>query len=331
MNISVSGYNYSGSGAVLDLLKEYEEINVVDSFEMTLIDFPDGIRDLEYHINGGGSYFNGDMAVRRFMKFIKGNRSYQVASHGKVNILVKEYLKKLETFSWKGRSSFDRVTLAPVEYWLWMTGRAIEKITEKILKRHLRLVDREMHLVPCNESFQRISRNFMDDMIESVGGKKGAINVLDQLFPAHNPRIGFPYVHEPRAIVVDRDPRDIYVLCKQIHHETCFPTDDVKKFIEYHKRCWGEKVQGDKDVLYIQFEDLIFNYATSIMEIEKFLQVEKHSRKGEFFKPEVSINNTQIYTRFPELADEIRLIELELKDYLYHFPEKGIEQKKRIF
>ncbi|OKZ75501.1 MAG: hypothetical protein BHV87_05980 [Clostridiales bacterium 36_14] len=76
MILSISGYNWSGSGAVMDLLNEYEECKVIRSPEWYLIDQPDGIRDLEIHCCGDGSYFNGDVAIQRFIQFVKKHKDY---------------------------------------------------------------------------------------------------------------------------------------------------------------------------------------------------------------------------------------------------------------
>lgn len=65
MLVSVSGYNYSGSSAVIDLLAEYSETNCVKQ-EIAFAYMPDGLLDLEYNMNHTATYFNGDVAIQRF-------------------------------------------------------------------------------------------------------------------------------------------------------------------------------------------------------------------------------------------------------------------------
>lgn len=331
MVVSVSGYNYSGSGAVLDLLKEYEETIVIDKIEVPIIDLPDGIRDLDYHLNGGGSYFNGDFAIERFENFIRGNRKFNKISKGKVNLLTKEYLGKLTTCQWNGRSSFDRIRLGNMAYLGWVIKRIIEVIIKKVFRVNINMLSRNMTLATQCIDFNYVTQEYLNLIIAALGGVGDKINVLDQLLPAHDPEIGFKYLHNPCAIVVDRDPRDIYALCKCVYQETCFPTEDVEKFVSYHKKCWKKKLYENPQVCYLRFEDLLFDYENTKRVIERFLNLEKHTSKNKYFDPSISINNTQVYQRFPQIKKDIKYIEQELPEYLYDFPNTYNWQPKKIF
>ena len=49
--ILTAGYGYSGSSAVVDLLKEYDNCDSIsDNFEFRLIKDPGGLEDLRYHL-----------------------------------------------------------------------------------------------------------------------------------------------------------------------------------------------------------------------------------------------------------------------------------------
>ncbi|MEI3251455.1 MAG: hypothetical protein V8R79_01410 [Candidatus Gastranaerophilaceae bacterium] len=84
---------------------------------------------------------------------------------------------------------------------------------------------------------------------------------------------------------------------------------------ESEKECTSNKV------LRINFEDLIYNYDTKIKEITKFLGFKEsdHINKKTRFIPEMSIKNTQLF-RKEEYREECKVIEKELKKYLYEFP-----------
>lgn len=71
----------------------------------------------------------------------------------------------------------------------------------------------------------------------------------------------------------------------------------------------------------MQFEDLLFDYENTIGKVADFLGL-KHIKKGAFFKPECSINNTQQYLNYPQLQNDIKYIEEHLSDMLYPFDEK---------
>ncbi len=67
-----AGYGYTGSGAVIDLFKEYDDMQVNDDFEFTLTYWPDSIEDLEFHLmKNPARFFNSDMAINRFKRFIR--------------------------------------------------------------------------------------------------------------------------------------------------------------------------------------------------------------------------------------------------------------------
>lgn len=72
MIVGVCGLGYTGSGAVLDLLKEFDENYVIDAMEFALAYTPDGLEDLEYHlVKSPSRYFSSDIAIKRFKNYIK--------------------------------------------------------------------------------------------------------------------------------------------------------------------------------------------------------------------------------------------------------------------
>ena len=83
----------------------------------------------------------------------------------------------------------------------------------------------------------------------------------------------------------------------------------------------SEIVTESKKILRIKFEDLIYQYDKTIDKIEKFMGFTKkdHIRPLTRFNPEVSIKNTQIFNA-KEYQEETKIIEIELKKYLYNFP-----------
>lgn len=320
MMVSVSGYNYSGSSAVIDLLREYDNTKVILE-EIGLIYLPDGILDLEYNMNLGPTYFNGDVAIRRYKLF-----SEQSIPHGyrkefkKIN---KKYIERLVETNWYGNSCFDcsrmerRQLLGYRVKWLY-----------SVLKWHFfhkssNVNCRKMYLACYNNNFKEITADFLYSVGKMFGEEEGYINVYNQWFSAYCPERCMKYTEDSKCIVVNRDPRDVYILGKIKKETHCYPTDNVEKFVAYYKRCW--KIQKNSDrVLNINFEDLIYNYKDTVKIIEEFLGLTQHVNEKKYFNPDISISNTQLKNRFPELKDDIEYIEAELKDYLYVF-QKDIE------
>ena len=67
MIVDVSGYSYSGKGAVMDVLRDFLSVEVHQKeFEFLLIRAPDGLYDLRSTIVENPSDIRNDMAIRRF-------------------------------------------------------------------------------------------------------------------------------------------------------------------------------------------------------------------------------------------------------------------------
>ena len=72
MIIDVSGYSYSGKGAVVDILRDFSSLDVHQKeFEFLLIRATDGLLDLRNHLVNNPSEIRIDMAIRRFIKLTR--------------------------------------------------------------------------------------------------------------------------------------------------------------------------------------------------------------------------------------------------------------------
>ena len=130
------------------------------------------------------------------------------------------------------------------------------------------------------------------------------------------------YTPDAKAIVVDRDPRDVYILGKITRRSSGIPVDNAQKFVAFYRRCWqGTGLSSTPNILRLRFEDVVYHYEDSVRQIESFLDIRRHISPRKYFKPEFSINNTQLKERFPELAGDIAYIEETLAAELYPFPE----------
>lgn len=343
MVVGVCGYGYTGSGAVVDLLKEYEENQVIDDIEFTIAYTPDGLAMLDNCINNMISRFGSDVAISRFVDYIKRSNTskskIRVLSDNQYYSLSMNYIKDITQVSWKGFWGYDFI------YGSYLKRKVLNRIARRLLllndkwfKRNLDIYpNRKMYLSISEETFDKRTKKYVMDLVESIGGDEKKINVLNQPFMANNPALSFKYFEDPFAILVDRDPRDLYILAKHILLSKCryIPTQNVEDFIRYYKalRKNRAEVQVDKKVLYVQFEDLIYEYDSTISKIEKFLNINRHNKKKQYFKPEVSAVNTQLYKRFgKEYDEEIRRIESELEEYLYSFDKyRAIQNGGEVF
>lgn len=157
--------------------------------------------------------------------------------------------------------------------------------------------------------------------------------ILDQLVLPHNLyRIENYFEDNCKVIVVDRDPRDVFLLNKYYWRKanaTVPYSFDVEKFCSnYSKMRQAEKQVENRNILRIHFEDLIYNYDSSVFQILSFLDIPKtlHKDKLTKFVPEKSKKNTQIFNRNMEYSDEAHYIESKLPQYLYNF--HSVEREK---
>lgn len=326
MIVSVCGFHCSGSSAVIHLLKEYDKTRIID-FECMILDLPDGIRDLDYCLHAGGGYFREDRAMLRFRKMVHNHRYIQKYSGKKADAITGQYLDKLTAVQWQGRSVYDYIYYDTAERYLWYLRRLFEKIIYLRTKKRVGFTNRQMRMKASEQDFDAVTREYMDNLIRAFGGDLNKVTVMDQLMPPVNTKEYLKYVNNAKAIIVDRDPRDMYLNLHLGVDCNCVPLT-AKEFVEYHKQWWESKemYRDSEDILYIQFEDLIYHYEETLTRVEVFLGLTKHSRKRQIFRPEHSINNTQIFRRIQGFEDDIRYIEQELKDYLYPYPEGRIEE-----
>ena len=130
------------------------------------------------------------------------------------------------------------------------------------------------------------------------------------------------FYEDSYAVVVDRDPRDMYIFAKKVllSKGRFMPTDTVENFIEYYRLLRsGDSYRFENErVLRLRFEDMVYNYDATTKRIDDFLHVVNTNKKS-IFVPEMSAANTNLIRKFPEFAADIAKIEQALPEYLFDF------------
>lgn len=336
--LGVCGFGYSGSGAVLDYLKEYSNVYVADKAELSILYTPDGLEDLKAAISTNPSrYWSSDSAIRRFLQFVKRKRrGFNHLTNNQFDIIIAQYLEKLIQIEWKGHTGVHIYQDDFLNYlFKQQLARRIREWFEKSLfplKTPFWPQKKMFYSYYSEDEFINITKSFVKQLVSSMIGNVSAdIIAIDQLFSANNPIKSFVYVDNPCAIVVQRDPRDVYLLAKNAigMYASFIPTDNVNKFICYYKGLMQSSNLKDDRILNIRFEDLVYNYEQTTKQINVFLNLDDSKRsKQRCFLPDVSINNTQLWLKYPNYSNDIALIEEHLKEYLYDF---DIQSKKPEF
>lgn len=340
MTIGTCGFCATGSSAVSDYLKEFDENQVLDEMEFTIPYRPDGLLDLEYHLMQNPCRDDGSaIAIPRFRRLMKKQIRSICIKYGvpqiKLQQLVDEFIDSLVQFRWYGTNRSD-VELNPSKFYYYfaniiMKGKVIPRINRKI-GRCVNIYpyrDLEVSIAPL--SFDESSRAFVKNLLSFMGANFQKNIVLDQPFMGDDPTQSFRFFDNPKAIVVDRDPRDLYIFALKVLYKSTkyFPVDNVQEFVTYYKLLRKDRPYTipNENVLCLHFEDMVYDYDNATKSIREFLGLGINPRPFSVFDPKISIHNTRLFDRFPEYKDDINYIEKSLPEYLFdyeRFPKQEI-------
>lgn len=332
MVIGVCGYGYTGSGAVLDLFRDYTDFSQCeyDDVELMMCYYPDGLESLAFHLFDNNSRFmSSDIAVYRFEKFMyeyaRSSKVVKLSTHGKLPEITEAFLEKIVDISWDGSWLYDFFQNQDTNFG-WFYSRATRTVKRRFEKMGIdfpKSKKRKMRLVTDREKFYCAAKEFMRDIINEIHPNCKERVVLNQPFASNYPTKSFKFFDDPKAIIVDRDPRDVYLLSKRAvkSRSEWIPTDDVSTFVKYYRYMHDhlDDAKQRDDVLIVRFEDLIYHTDETIKLIEGLVGEMGPKNSEKHFDPKISRNNTQLFKKYTEYGADIAVIEEELKEYLYDF------------
>ena len=147
---------------------------------------------------------------------------------------------------------------------------------------------------------------------------------MDQVASPQNINRYVRYISDLKIIVVDRDPRDVYLNDVVINRDCVLPVD-IKQFCKVYKisRKKRETENESNSVLEINFEDMIYDYERTTNRIMRFLGLSEknHAYKQKYFIPDVSKKNTRIWERSEEYKKIAKEIAECLPEFLYSYSE----------
>lgn len=324
--ISVCGYGYTGSGAIIDLLKEYDDCQILGhEREFCFLYYPYGINSLKYNLcKNSARYMSSDTAIRDFYKHITAysrisgwNKEFSLLIEKEID----SFITSLSAIKWNGYWLYDECELSKhhINYFFFRLKRRLCNTLN--LHDVFLMTKREVNCLIMEEAnYIDLSKVFIENLINSCGIVFDKNVVINQFYPANNIDEYLQYFPESKTIVVDKDPRDCFILAKTAAKQSTawIPTDNVSDFIRYY-RMLRKNRSNNSNVLYIRFEDLIYQYTETVNKIEQFLGINNHLMKNSYFDPQVSIVNTRLFERFLQFKDDIAQIEIELNEYLYEF------------
>lgn len=338
------GYMGSGSSAITDLVSEFKNCtNEFKSYEYVFLHCPNGMFDLEDKLLHGNHAIKSDEAIRSFeeqMDKLYQKKFWWVGNYKKIigpefKLLTDEFIEKITQFKFDG-------------YWYMHEEVNVKMFLKLLIRKPIKMLSNNKL---CNkkilkykdgmklsyikaDDFYKYAKKYINDVLNVISrGKENVI--MDQLLlPFNLFRVDNYFGDELKAIVVERDPRDVFILNKYIwdskNISVPFPKD-VKEFCRFYRGMReSERIKESNKILRIKFEDLIYNYEKTVEVVSNFIGFEKklHVAPKTRFIPEISIKNTQLFNGKKEYKKEVKIIEKELKEYLYDFPyllENNIE------
>lgn len=329
MIIGACGFGATGSSVVTDYLNEFDGIQVKDNFEFTYVSGINGLVYLERTVMNpinrtGDSIYAIDQFKKRVLK-----RKHVYEKHGltaeRFQQSADEFVNAITMAKWYWHNKYSenskysplRIIAKIIEY------KYVPDWERKHGRRYTKWPLSEVCLSVCPDNFYDAAKKHVNDILSGMGLDTNGIIALDQPFPGNNPKACFPYFDDPYAVVVDRDPRDLYVFgkTKLMGKNRFYPVDNVDDFITYY-RCLRKNqpyLQDNPRILRLRFEDLVYEYDKTTAILREFLHLPENPRPKSVFDPSLSIANTQVFKRFPQFVEDVKKIEVALPEYLFDF------------
>lgn len=324
--ITCVGYHATGSGAIFDLLMEFDVVaQGKNGIEIRVLQDPDGVSDLEYNLIENPHRLNSNFAIKRFKKYVKNSWLFHRHAFGKQwKIISLNYINSLVSYEYDGywygdvwlKNGFQKIS--------YYFKKCLKKLFPKKLKKviHFNLFPncKYYRVDLTREEFLYKTRKYMDELCNVINKDNKEYVVLDQLLLPSNPARYSNYVDDLKVIVVDRDPRDVY-LDQRRKKELVLPKDPYQFCKAYRQDRIQISNLPDNQILKLNFEDIIYNYDETIDKLCKFLNIDisHHVFKNQYFKPWESKKNTKQWEKMTEYNSEIKIIEKELSEFLYKF------------
>jgi hypothetical protein len=330
-----TGYMGSGSSAVTDLLREYPCLNTKNAdFEYIFLHAPGGLFDLEQKLLHNNNAIRSDEAIKTFRSLMRNlfvyrgwwPAGYNHAVSKDFLEIVDEYLNSINTVSFEGNwYIYDKPSYL-VYLMRSLRNRGSKLLNLKIQPKKKNVQKLEISILSEKEFYEK-SKQFITNVINEINTNNQDI-VLDQLLLPHNLSSFEKYeIENVFPILVQRDPRDVYISNKYywapMGSEVPYPLD-VHEFCKYYRAVRESEIETKGHCLRINFEDLIIHYDDVVSKIESYLNLDSndHTLPKAYLNPNQSINNLRIFSRSTDYEREIEVINKELAEYLYPFPEK---------
>jgi len=327
--ITCTGYGGTGSSAITDLLKEFDNgLSLGDAEFWFLQDF-NGISDLEYFLIDGNHRSRVNLAIKRFKAYVDEYGKYYSKFFKDYEKYSLQYLDSLIDAKFQKAISYYELESQIKKLFWFRISPIVQKIVAKISGRDFEEfapyipTEEKVYSIPNRERFYKETKKYTKKLFDTLDKGYDFIAV-DQLVPAMNAKRYLNYVENLKVVIVDRDPRDLFLL-NELHWKKAAyicDTTNVDEYINWYKTMREHRKFEEKNenITYIMLEDLIYHYDETLKRLYDFFEIDEkhHVYKQKFFDPQISIQWTKMYEKYPDFRkNDVERIERELDEYCF--------------
>lgn len=332
--ISCASYYGTGSSAITDFFSEFDNIYSLTNYEFRFLQDPDGVSDLEYNLVENHNRHNSGHALKRFKKltdFNAGtffNKRYEPFFNNQYKKISYEYIEALTDFTFKGYWFYDFYDKGKIYYYLKLLPNKLKSIlhSKNTETTYANVLPNEITYCsnPGEDNFLKYTREYTTKLMDAANRHHLPYIMVDQIVPPSNVNRFVRYFDDIKVVVVERDPRDLYILSKYIWKDNVIPAYSVDLFCKWYKYTRAHRKTEHYDsntTLLVQFEDLVYKYEETASSLMQWVNIkpDHHTYPGKYFNPSVSRKNTRLWFGKSEFDEEIDYISKELTDYLYDY------------
>ena len=355
MKIAVTGYYGTGSSAVIDFLREFSscECAIGSRYEHYPFLGKNALFDLENRLfSNSSNYMIRDYAINEFIDEMERQNKYNFGWFGSYKKLfgnkfmnaVWEFINSISVEKkCKSFTQVKKIKHTPLKAFLQLGARVILKRKIHDLGRVYVYDKKPIRFLTVNhEEFMKSAKKLVNSYFNMCQIEEKHMIYDHLVLPEQANLVERFFDDDFKLIIVDRDPRDVYLLSEHYWSTVKYGSqpgiypDGVEGFCnhwakthEYLKKAYTLT----KNVLFVQFEDLVYKYEETTKKIINFcgLKEEDHIKKQQIFDPSKSINNTQIFNLKDEYNTEVEKINQNLETLIYNFPYQKKENAGEIF
>lgn len=319
--VIVMGSGNSGSGAVYDYLALRPDFYSPLHQEFRLVQDPGGIMDLHAALVFGFHVNRASAAVDNFIDLChrcgRDKSTFHLGlayrkSLTEYDLNVQKFINAITAVEYKGMSFSESSKLSKWETYFY------RKKHKRAKKKGYKFLHGITRLPVTEQDFLKEAQIFLNSIfdINHIDPEKKLSIALDHGGSFWKPSSSLRYYGQNcKAIIVSRDPRGIFSSFKT--KGRAYPGQGVHLFCKWYKNMMKHvdySEWGKSNVLHIQFEDFVIKFEEEKVKLDNFLGIPSDVQSS--LNVSQSAFNSEKY-RDRLKAEEMEVIEKELKEYLY--------------